>query len=332
MLHSSMPTYRGLAYSVFTRSKRGRRFFGSDSVEETMATGDEFFLGVDGGGTCCRARLARCSGQVLGEGTAGPANLRYGFVEAFAAALDAAGQCLAAARLPHTVLGKTTACLALAGASEPDQLAAARRHPLPFAHAVIATDAEAACVGAHGGRDGAVVIIGTGSIGWGIVGGQRHRVGGWGLAVSDEGSGAWLGREAVRRVLWAHDGRVKWTPLLDRVFARFERDAHAVVRWTTSALPRDYGDIAPLVIEESGRGDPAAIELARLAAQHIASLVERLDRTGAPRIALVGGLAAVLEPYLPRETRRRLVAPEGDALAGALRLAAKAVPARDAAQ
>lgn len=297
-----------------------------------MAAADEFLLGVDGGGTRCRARLARRSGQVLGEGIAGPANLRQGFVEAFAAVLDAAGQCLAAAGLPHTALRETTACLALAGASEPDQLAASRRHPLPFARTIIITDAEAACVGAHDGRDGAVVIIGTGSIGWGIVDGQRHRVGGWGLPVSDEGSGAWLGREAVRRALWAHDGRVEWTRLLDRVFARFERDAHAIVRWTTTASPRDYGDIAPLVIEEAGRGDPAAIALARLAAKHIASLVERLDRLGAPRIALVGGLAAVLEPYLPVETRARLVVPQGDALAGALRRAAEAAPARDAAQ
>src|SRR5262249_19406525 len=145
---------------------------------------------------------------------------------------------------------------------------AARRHPLPFAHTIIVTDAEAACVGAHGGRDGAVVIVGTGSIGWGIIDGQRHRVGGRGLAGSGEGSGAWIGREAIRRTLWAHDGLVEWTPLLDRVFARFDRDAHAIVRWTATALPRDYGDIAPLVTEEAARGDFAAIELARLAAQH----------------------------------------------------------------
>jgi glucosamine kinase len=297
-----------------------------------MTTGDEFLLGVDGGGTRCRARLARRTGEVLGEGTAGPANLRQGFVEAFAAVLDAAGQCLAAAGLPTAVLRQVTACLGLAGTSEPDQLAAARRHQLPFAQTLITTDAETACVGAHGGGDGAVVIIGTGSIGWGMVDGQRHRVGGWGLAVSDEGSGAWLGREAIRRALWAHDGRVAWTPLLDRVFARFDRDAHAVVRWSASAAPRDYGDIAPLVVDEAARGDAAAIELARLAAEHIDSLVGRLRRIGAPRIALVGGLAAAIEPHLPAATRRSLVAPQGDALTGALCIAAAAVPARDAAQ
>jgi glucosamine kinase len=297
-----------------------------------MTGNDEFLLGVDGGGTRCRARLAWRSGQMLGEGTAGPANLRQGFVEAFAAVLDAAGQCLAAAGLPHAALGQTTACLALAGASEPDQLDAARRYALPFARTIVTTDAEAACVGAHGGRDGGVVIIGTGSIGWGSVAGQPHRVGGWGLAVSDEGSGAWLGREAIRRALWAHDGRIEWTPLLDRVFARFDRDAHAVVRWSATAAPRDYGEIAPLVIDEAGAGDAAGIELAQLAAQHIDSLVERLDQIGARRIALVGGLAAALEPYLSAATRPRLAAPQGDALAGALRLAGDAAVTRNAAQ
>ena len=53
-----------------------------------------------------------------------------------------------------------------------------------------------------------MIIAGTGSIGWAMVSGRQHRVGGWGLDVSDEGSGAWLGREVLRQVLWAHDGRI----------------------------------------------------------------------------------------------------------------------------
>jgi glucosamine kinase len=252
--------------------------------------------------------------------------------EAFAAVLDAAAQCLTAADLPSTALARTAACLALAGASEPDQLAAARRHELPLARTVITTDAEAACVGAHGGRDGAIVIIGTGSIGWGLVGGQRHRVGGWGLAVSDDGSGAWLGREAIRRTLSAHDGLVAWTPLLDAVFARFGDDPHAIVRWTASARPGDYGDIAPLVIDHAASGDIAALDLARLAAGHIDALIGQLGVLGARRVALTGGLAAAIEPYLPTETRQSLVSPQGDALTGALRIATEATTAMEAAR
>jgi glucosamine kinase len=159
---------------------------------------DQFLLGVDGGGTQCRARLADVSGTILGEGVAGPANIRRGLAESMAAVLEAARQCLAEAGLGEAALGETAACLALAGASEPADLAAARRQRLPFRRGLIVTDAEAACVGAHRGRDGGIVIVGTGSIGWAIQGGRHYRVGGWGLPLSDEGSGAWLGLEAIR--------------------------------------------------------------------------------------------------------------------------------------
>lgn len=55
-----------------------------------MVRRDELFLGIDGGGTRCRGRLMLGTGAVLGEGEAGPANLRLGFLGAFAAVLDAA--------------------------------------------------------------------------------------------------------------------------------------------------------------------------------------------------------------------------------------------------
>jgi glucosamine kinase len=295
-----------------------------------MAGNDDLFLGADGGGTRCRVRLALGSGVVLGEGEAGPANLRLGFVEAFAAVLDGARQCLAVAGLPLTALERVTACLALAGASEPTERAKADAHLLPFRRTIIVTDAEAACVGAHGGGDGAVIIIGTGSIGLAIIGEQRHRIGGWGLPASDEGSGAWLGLEVLRRVLWAHDGRLDWSPLLTDLSTRFDHDPHAIVRWTATAKPGDYGGFAPLVVERAEGGDAAACALMRLAAAHIDALAVRLIAVGAAHIALMGGLAAAIEPYLAVATRQHLVAPQGDSLAGALRIATGAVAAHRA--
>jgi glucosamine kinase len=281
----------------------------------------DLFLGVDGGGTQCRARLADRSGRLLGEGTSGPANIRLGLDAGFASVLDAARQCLAEARLGEHAMGRITACLALAGATEPTELAAARSRRLPFSHTVIVSDAHAACVGAHRGNDGGVIIAGTGSVGWAIVGGRQHRVGGWGLMLSDEGSGAWLGREAMRRVLWAHDGRVAPTALLRRLFDEFGADPYAIVRWAADARPAEFGRLAPLVVEHAARQDPAALELMRQAASHIDVLAARLLALGAERLALVGGLAPHLEGWLASETRQHLVKPEGDALDGALELA-----------
>jgi len=279
------------------------------------------FLGVDGGGTSCRARLADAAGAVLGTGAAGPANIRLGLEAAFGAVREATRQCLAEAGLAPDGTSMA-ACLAMAGASEPAEAAAARSYrDHPFRRMLITTDAHAACVGAHRGRDGGVVIVGTGSIGWAILGGEHYRVGGWGFPVSDEGSGAWLGCEAVRRALEALDGRAEWTGLLRQVSGRFGDDPHAMVRWMASARPRDYAALAPLVVGHAARSDRAARTLMRDAAAHVDALAACLAAHGAALLALAGGLAGSIEPWLAPATRARLVEPAGDALDGALQLA-----------
>jgi glucosamine kinase len=284
-------------------------------------------LGVDGGGTRCRARLCAPSGEIIGEAETGPANLRLGLGRSFAAVFEAAVQCLNRAAMPQQNLSRVVACLALAGASEPGQLADARTRPHPFGQVVFTTDAHAACVGAHGDRDGGVIIVGTGTVGWANVRGQSYRVGGWGLPLSDEGSGAWLGAEALRRVLWAYDGRLTWTPLLRTLFAHFGNDPHAVVTWSAAASPRDFGGLAPLIVENAAAGDAAAVGLMQAAATHIDALAARLLIAGAARLALAGGLAGSLRGWLGPATKAHLVDPAGDGLTGALRLARSAAEA-----
>lgn len=286
-------------------------------------------LGVDGGGSKCRARLSTWSGTPLGEGLSGPANIRLGLGESFASVLDATRQCLSQANLSRADFARIVACLALAGASEPMELAAARAFPHPFRRALFTTDAHAACVGAHGGDDGGVIVVGTGTVGWAMIAGKQHRVGGWGFPISDEGSGAWLGMETLRRVLWAQDGRIAWTALLTSVFEQFQSDPHAIVRWMGKALPRDFARFAPLVFEQAWHNDPIAAELVRLAAGHVDALAARLVSFGATRLALTGGLSTQIEPFLARDTRRYLVHPAGDALSGALQLARAEAQARE---
>ena len=284
-------------------------------------TEETLLLGVDGGGTHCRARLSDLSGKVLGEGVSGPANVRLGVGQSFAAVFEAIDHCLLHAALSREDLGRTIACLAFAGASEPKHLAAAYRQRHPFRKILITTDAHAACLGAHGGNDGGIVIAGTGTVGWAIVNGQSHRVGGWGLPVSDEGSGAWLGLEVLRRVLWAADGRAPWTPLLRVLFAHFAQAPHAIVDWVVTATPRDLGSFARTVSEHAAAGDETARDLMKLAAGHIDGLAAQLVALGADRIAIMGGLGPALRPWLGAETVAHLVEPERDALHGALMLA-----------
>jgi glucosamine kinase len=295
------------------------------SIHASLVPDEEpLLLGVDGGGTRSRARLADLSGATVAEAVGGPANIRFGLEESLATVFELGARCLDAAGLLPQDSQRIIACLALAGASEPAHCAAAARHPHPYRDAVVTTDAHAACVGAHRGRDGGIVIVGTGSIGWAELRGRHVRVGGWGLAVSDEGSGAWLGREALRRVLWAQDGRIQWTGLLTILFGRFQSDPHAIVRFSADARPRDFGEFAPLVVERAVAADPVALELMRAAGTHVDALARGLMAHGTRRVALMGGLARAIEPWLAEGTRRHLVAPQGDAVDGALLIAAAA--------
>ena len=282
--------------------------------------GSALFLGVDGGGTQCRARLCDGSGAVLGEGKAGPANIRLGLDGSIRAVLDATAQCLAKAKLNFDS-APIIACLALAGATEPIELRAIESYRHPFRQMIVTTDAHAACLGAHRGKDGGVIVVGTGTVAWAILAGQHYRVGGWGFPISDEGSGAWIGCEVVRRVLWAHDGRAPWTGLLRVVFERFNSDPHAIVRWMGSARPCEFATLAPLVVQHARLSDRAGCELMRLAAEHIDMLARRLDAIGVRRVALVGGLSSSMDPWLGPEAKRHLVPAAADALAGALWLA-----------
>jgi glucosamine kinase len=115
--------------------------------------------------------------------------------------------------------------------------------------------------------------------------------------ISDEGSGAWLGCEAARRVLWAYDGRIEWSELLTVLFARFQSDPHAIVRWSSRAAPRDLAALAPLVVDFAMQGDSVAVELMQTGAGYIDALAKQLVSAAGGRLALMGGLAEHMEPF-----------------------------------
>jgi len=286
-----------------------------------MVTDDIYLLGIDGGGTSCRARLCTEAGQLLGEGAAGSANVRLGVAQAYDAILQATDQALAAAGLDRTILARTWAGFGLAGAVDGDRKAAVLAYPHPFAGIAIETDAHAACLGAHGGADGGILILGTGSCAVGYRDGCFSVFGGWGFMISDQGSGAWLGLNAVRHSLLAHEAVIAAGDLSRALMARFENSAVAMQNWSEQARPRDYGALAPLVLEHAAAGDGLAVELVEQSARDAALLVERLLALGIDRICLMGGLSTPLEPWLPRRLQPYFCAPAGDAMDGALLMA-----------
>ena len=280
------------------------------------------FLGVDGGGSKCRARLEAADGRVLGRGAAGPASMRLGFESARNAIMAATRQALAQAGLGDDALKMTYAGVGLAGTGQRGAREALELWRHPFAGAWFEGDAYMAYLGAFGGGDGGIVIVGTGSIG------VTHqdktvRVGGYGFPVSDEGSGADLGLNALRHALRTLDGRAEPSQFSRAVLAEFSNDPATVIDWMDRARATDYARLAPLVTEHAAAGNADARRLMREAGWQIAELVEALFRRGAPRVALAGGLAEPMKPYLPADVAARVVAPQADAMAGAILLAKK---------
>lgn len=275
------------------------------------------FLGIDGGGTGCRAAVADASGRILGEGQAGPANLtsdpagtRANILAATRAALGrAVGADAVELELPRLVAG-----LGLAGANTAGGL----RLDLPFARMRLETDAVTAVKGALWGGDGIVAAIGTGSVFASQRNGTIRQAGGWGLVLGDEGSGAWLGRALLARALRAVDGFVPLTPLLAEVIAD-HGDPAGIVAFARDARPADLAALAPRIL---GSSDPAAVVLLDQALADVGAAIERLQGEAPVPVVFLGGLGPVCARALA--DRWDIRAPLGTALDGALILAREA--------
>jgi glucosamine kinase len=261
---------------------------------------------------------------MLGTGIAGPATLRLGVDRALAEVEKACRAAVEEAGLGPEALGSVHAAIGLAGVGRKGVHEQLMQHPHPFLSVAYAHDATIACIGAHGAKDGGIVIVGTGSVGFAVVGGREVRVGGYGFPISDEGSGADLGLHAIRMALRAHDERVRGTSLTHDVMLRFHNDPFEAVAWMDRASATDYATFAPLVMRHADAGDPVARRIVRDAGEQIDDLVRRLIECGASRVALLGGLASSMQPWLAPDVQRRLVPVEGDAVDGALHLARRA--------
>jgi glucosamine kinase len=218
------------------------------------------------------------------------------------------------------------AAIGLAGLGRRGAEAALKNIAHPFASAVFISDGMAACLGAHSGADGAIVVAGTGSVGVGLIGGREIRIAGYGFPVSDDGSGADMGLQVVRLALRAADRRGELTPLLAEVLAAFDGDPYQAVAWSEEARATDYAAFAPIVMRHANFGDPVGRRIVERTADAIGDLLDLFLARGIDRLSLVGGLSEAITPWLTPDLRDRLKRPDADAAAGALLVARGRLP------
>ena len=289
------------------------------------------YLGLDGGGTGCRAVVAD-DFSVLGRGAGGAANPgAVGVTAAWESVDYAVDAALTDAGLGGDAKPLLQACFGLAGVGRPGDREAFLGRPHPFASLRLETDVHVALVGALGdwvgGEGGAVLAAGTGSMVYAQdENGGRYRVGGWGFPVGDEGGGAWLGLALARAALHAADGRGEASGLTETVLGRCG-GPEGLLQRLHHAGPKDFAQFAPLVFEASA-DDPLRERLLREAAGQLGALVTALDHRfppGAVAFSAVGSIARKLLPNVLGGIPARFRAGYREAAAspelGALRLA-----------
>jgi len=292
----------------------------------------ELAIGIDGGGSSCRAAVADRSGKILGRGTAGPANILSNLQGSLENIILAAKEALRDAALPPETVSSVSAVVGVAGANVGDYGSRIEK-ALPFADGKVVTDALIALQGALGDSDGVIGAFGTGS----VYNARRHGmisgIGGWGFIVGDQASGARLGRDLLERSLLAYDKVRPGSALTEKIMDEFGNDPEKLVEFAHVSKPKDFARYARVIFDHANNNDEVAAAIVSEAASAIGENLDALIWPECPAICLLGGLANAYRPWLAERHVALLTEPKGDVLQGAVELAVKrlAIETRGAA-
>ena len=295
------------------------------------------YIGIDGGGTGCRGIVATSDDQLLAEAQGGVLNAYAASRETVEANLrDLIDRLLTWAGLDAGKIAGIGA--GVAGIRTPEERA---RLSEMFAGIVggdvplrLANDLD---IGLRGGTTdgvGVVIVAGTGSSAFGRWADGEALVGGWGENLGDEGSGHWMGMQALQAVARAEDGREGPTALRERLLACVgATTVRDLVPWARAATKAEVAALAEVVLSCSAAGDPAARRIVDQGAGEIVQLAEttvrRLNAMGESlEVVLSGGLMGAASEYYEacrREIgvalpRTRVMRPLRPPMWGAIRL------------
>ena len=263
---------------------------------------DRLVFGADGGGTKTLGILAGRSGKEFARAQAGPSNQNViGTAEAAKNLAHLMLQCCRDAGRAPSEIGSAVFGLAGAGSGEErEALAAAVNAELaalghPSVPARVETDARIALEGAFGGGPGVVVIAGTGSV---VIAksasGDLCRVGGWGRALGDEGSGYFLGLQALKAMTRDFDGMAGSGTLRAALESKFGWKTREALIAAVYRGGLEIPSLAPLVLAASAAGDAVAADILRAAASlladQVAAAVDKLGIREGAGVVFVGGL------------------------------------------
>jgi glucosamine kinase len=293
-----------------------------------------FFLAIDAGGTKTTCLLADET-KILGRASTGSVKImRAGEAEATARLRTMLSELSMAAGVG---LGEVTCtCIGLAGFTIPAVREWAVREigDVVGGDLLLCGDEEIALDGAFSGGPGILIIAGTGSNFIGrAADGTKYCAGGWGPAIGDEGSGYWIGQEALRAGFWAHDRNVA-TILLREIGEFWATESLGEIVEKANERPSpDFAALAPIVVRCAKAGDELAQAILERAGEELAEQVAlvalKMTESGSEGeigVAYTGGVLEHIEPVrqsliaaLKRSTpHAKVMEGAADSLKGAL--------------
>lgn len=285
-----------------------------------MNTDTAYVMGLDGGGSGCRAAISDRDGTIVHLASGDPANYTSDPDGTVASILRTVTRLAKDMAIPVEHLFGVPLHLGIAGITTPkDADALAAR--LPFSMCSISDDQVIAVTGALGDGDGALIGVGTGSFVALKRAGRVTSLGGWGLALGDQASGAWLGQQALQICALVADDLAEPSPLTTTLLNHFQTRPGQMVGFAKTAQPVDYAKIAPVVFDAADAGDVHAQALIAEAAHYLNQCLRQHGVLSTDAICLTGGLADRYLTYLEPEYQACLTAPKGSPLDGALDLA-----------
>jgi len=263
-------------------------------------------LGVDAGGTASRAVVAGPDGRILGRGSAGPGNPTSAGCQA-ARSIGTAIRAALGDRDPHSVRAVVAGVAGVGILADPAIAAAFAAEWAAIGLTCPITtvgDAVSAFAAGSPAASGAVLIAGTGAVAARIENWRITRTAdGLGWLLGDEGSGLWLGLQAIRAV-----ARLQ-ASTQDGLAARIAAHTGAgsrdeLVQWAGRQPPPAFAELAPLVCASARAGDPLARRLTTEAGARLLATLSELDPMAEPSttpppigpVVLAGGLLTADTP------------------------------------
>lgn len=236
------------------------------------APDQHFVIAVDGGQSSTLALLANPDGMIISYGRGGPSNhynepgghqrLESALRDSTTEALQSAG--LSAEAVSHI-------CLGMSGVHA--QALVISQALFPGAQIQLLHDAVTALAGASIAQPGVIVIAGTGAVAYGrLDSGADALAGGWGYVIGDEGSGYWIGVEAIRAACKANDGRGEPTVLQQKLPEHLQLADLKALHRKLYAHELSRGEIASLsavAASAAQAGDRAAIRVFEQAGEEL---------------------------------------------------------------